>query len=105
MSTVQDEIRTCVVVEYAFSPRVIRMTVRAIGSAVPFMMIIFEVTADAVHLHDVFPRVLAVTVVASQLRMFTFEWKVRVAGVVEARVRPVTRIVAVFALFSAATFV
>ena len=81
------------------------MTVRAIGSAAPFMMIIFEVTSDAVYLHDVVPRVLAVTVVAGQLRMFTFEWKVRVAGMVETRVRPLARIVAVFALFSAATFV
>jgi len=107
MGAVQDEIRTHVVIEDVLCPRFVRMTVRAISSAVPFVIIVLEMAGDAFHVHFIYivERVFAMAIVTAQLSVFTIEREIRVLRMVETCVGPRGRVVAGVALFSAAALV
>jgi len=105
--SVQCEIRQSVVIKKCLCPRPARMAGLALSAIVALVLIVLEVASATFRLHvvDIVERVLAVTVATAQLRVSTLEWKIGVAGVVEARVRPRAGVVTVVALIAAATFV
>ena len=69
------------------------------------VVVVFEVARDTRHIHFIVERVLAVAVAAAQLRMLAVERKVRVTRMIELRVVPAGRRVAVAAFLSAAPVV
>ena len=85
---IQDEIGTPGVIENADSPRFAAMTVFAFGTVMAFVIVILEMAADAVHLHDIIKRVFAMTVTAGQHPVLAFEWEFGVPRVIETRVCP-----------------
>lgn len=96
-------IRIRIVIENAVRP-VIRTVARlAAFSEVAFVVVFFEVTGYAGHLQLVCKRVLAVTVVASDFGVPSCQQKVCVSCMVEGRVEPIGRLMAIAALGAAAT--
>ena len=85
---VKQELSRTVVIKGGLGPGFGRMAQAAIGAAMPGVAVIFQVTADAGHIHDIIKRVFAVAVGTGQTCVLAFERKVGVAGVVEACVSP-----------------
>ena len=92
-------------IKNADSPRLGGMAVFTFGAVMAVVVVIFEMAADAVHLHDIIKRVLAVTITAGKQRVFAFEWEFRVARMIETGVCPGTRVVAVITLFATSALV
>ena len=68
-------------------------------SAVPaFVLIVFQVTTDARRFQFVAEGVLGMAIAAGQLSVTAIQWKFRIAGMIEAGVRPVRGVVTVPAL-------
>ena len=69
------------------------------------MVVVLEMTADTTHIHHVIKRVFAMAVATTKFRMPTLKRKVGVAGMVETRVRPGTRVMTGLALLATSPFV
>lgn len=102
MRSVQLELSVPVVIEQRLGPCHAVVAVTAFRSVVPFMLVVFKVTTDAGHIHFVAKRIVAVTVITSELCMMAFKRKVGISRVVEAGVGPRCRVVAILALVPAA---
>jgi hypothetical protein len=81
------------------------MASNAIGAVVTVVVIVLEMTSDTFHVEFVVKRIVAVTVIASQLDVTSFQYEVGIACMIEARVSPRDRVVAIVTLSSAAAFV
>ena len=97
--------RVPVVVKGRLGPVVIAVAAIAFLAIVAFMTVIFEVTVNAFRSHLVLEWVFRMAIVTSQQRMFSLEWKVRVSRMIETRVMPIRRVMAVLAFLSTAAVV
>ena len=102
---VQSEVCCTTVIESRYVPGLAGMTCFAILTAAALVVVVFQVTADASHLHDIRERVRAVAIGAGKGRVFEFEWEVGVAVVVKAGIVPRAWVVAVLALLATAPLV
>ena len=93
------------VVEAHFRPAAAGMAGFAALAEMPFVIVVFEMTRDAGHLEFVRERVFTMATVAVLLRMLAVEYEIRIPIVIEARIVPATRAVAVAALIAATTIV
>ena len=105
VGSVQRKVCSEIVIESCRVPRFTAVARTTVVAAMPFVIIVFEVTTDTSHIHDIVERVFAVTVGAGQGRVLKLERKVRVAAVIEAGVVPGTGVVAILTLFTAASLV
>ncbi len=103
--TVQHVVRVGVVIEEDRRPRLGRMAGLAAGPEVTVVIIVFQVTGNAGDVQFVSERVLAMAVATALLGVFSVECEVRVARMIEFRVVPAGRRVAIAAPLSAATVV
>ena len=103
--TIEHVVRVGVVIEEDRRPRLGCMAGLAGGPEVTVMVVVFEVTGDAGDVQVIGERVLAMTVATALLGVFSIERKVRIARMIEFRVVPAGRRVAIAALLSAATVV
>ena len=92
-------------IEGGLGPFLSSMACAAVGASMSLVAIILEVAAGTRHIHDIVKRVFTMAIGAGQSRVFKLKREIRVAGVIETRVIPATRIVAVLALFPATPFV
>lgn len=100
MCAIQCEIGVAIMVEPAVSPRFSRMALRTVGAIPPVVLIVFQVTADTRRFQFVAEGVLGMAIATRQVGVTAIEWKFRVAGMIEAGVRPVCGVVAVLALIA-----
>ena len=77
----------------------------ALVTPVAVMLVILEMTGCTGHIHLVLKRILGVAVATRQIRMFEEQLKICVARMIEARVVPVGRVMAILTLLPGATFV
>ena len=98
---VQGEVRGDIVIECCYLPRLTAVARATVVTAMPFVVIVFEVATDTSHVHDISKRIFTVAVGAGQSRVLELQWEVRVVAVVETGVVPGAGIVAVFTLLAA----
>ena len=98
---VQREVGSEIVIESCCVPGFTRVAGTTVVAATPFVVIVFEMTTDTSHIHDIGKRILAVAVGAGQSCVFELQWKIRVVVMVETGVVPGTGVVAVLALLTA----
>ena len=103
VGSVQGEVGCEIVIESCRVPRFTAVARTTVVAAMPFVIIVFEVTTDTSHIHDISKWVFAVAVGAGQGCVLEFQCKIRVVVVVETGVVPGAGIVAVFTLLAAAT--
>ena len=103
--TVQHVVRVGVVLEENRRPRLGGMAGIAGGAEMTVVVVVFQVTGDAGDVQFVGERVLAMAVATALLGMFSVEREVRIARMIELRVVPAGRRVAIAALLSTATVV
>lgn len=92
-------------IEVDCSPFIIRVAVSAIRTVMAIVLIIFEMATDTCRFVSVAERVFAVTIVAGQQGVLSYQRKFRIAGVIKSRLIPGNRAVTVFALLAATPFV
>ena len=105
MRSVQYKFGVFVVIEMGRGPFIVLMTATAIGTVMAIMVVIFEVATDTSHIHFIGKRIRGVTIIASQLGVTTQKREISIARVIKTRIVPVRRVVAVLALFAAASIV
>lgn len=94
-----------VVIEHDGDPFLAHMAGIACVAEVTAVIVVFQMTGYASSLHLIGERIFAVTVVAGQVGMPSLQEKIRVPVVIETGIGPVSRLVAVVALFAAAAVV
>ena len=86
-------------------PFIVGMTTSAVCAVMTVVVIVFQVAADTFRIHFIGKRIRAVTILTRQQGVTPQQAEICVAIVIETRISPCNRIVAIFALLPAATFV
>jgi len=98
-------VRVRVVIKERFGPRIAGVAGVALIAAMTIMLVIFKMAGRAGHIHLVLKRILGVAVATGEICMFEEQLKICVARMIEARVVPVGRVMAILTLLPGATFV
>lgn len=102
MSPVQGVAGIREMIETYFRPARARVAGFALFPEMAFVVVVFKMTIDALHRQLIGERVVTMTGLAFLLRMFVLEQKACITIVIEARVVPAQRAMAVAALVAAA---
>lgn len=94
-----------VVIECDRRPVLGNMAVIALLTEMALMIVFLEVTRNAGDFQRVRERILAMTIITSKTHMAAVQRKLGVTVMIETRVVPIRRIVAIFAVFSASSVV
>ena len=105
MRSVPYKIGIPVMIKASGWPFIIGMAAPAVCAVMTVVVIVFQVATDTFRIHFIGKRIRAVTILARQQGVTPQQAKIRIAIVIETRISPVNRVVAIFALLSAATIV
>ena len=105
MRTVQYKFSIPVMIKASGRPFIVGMATPAISAVMTIVIIVFQVAADTFRVHFIGKRIRAVTILTRQQGVTPQQGKICIAIVIETGICPCNRIVAIFALLPAATFV
>jgi hypothetical protein len=105
MPAKQPVVRIRVMIEKRLGPGIARMAGVTLVAAVAVVLVILEMAGRACHIHLVLKWILGMAVAACQLGMFEEQLEIGVTGVIETRVAPVGRVMAIFTLLAGAALV
>ena len=91
-----------VVIELGLGPRAVAVASIALLSVMTFVLIVFQMTRYASHIHNIIKWALGVTITARQLSVFAKQFEIGVSKMVKAGVMPVAGVMAVRTIVAAA---